>query len=51
MSYTNLDSISQRGIDPPRYGTTDDDRKNILCGFEAVRPDLVPAWRDLGKNC
>jgi hypothetical protein len=41
--------MSQRGIDPPRYSTTDDDRKNILSGFEALGPDLVPAWRNLRK--
>jgi hypothetical protein len=41
--------MAQRGINSPRYSTTDDDRKNIHSGFEALGPDLVPAWRDLGK--
>jgi hypothetical protein len=41
--------MSQRGTSPPRYSTTDDDRKNILSRFEALGPNLVPAWRDLGK--
>jgi hypothetical protein len=39
VSYTNPeDSMSQRGIHPPRYSTTNDDRKDILSRFETLGP-------------